>query len=363
MKAIVALALGAVLLMPATASAAPVGWKTTLTTGLSGDEYLSSIVATGPRNAWAFGTRSSSAQERTDLLAYHWNGRSWSRTPVPGGYNGDEPVVDASTGTNAWALLPCVNEDQYKHCWKKRSQVLRWTGQKWRVAAKLPGSVFQLKVVSSHDVWAFGRGHLAMHFNGARWTRNKMPVGIVLQAAAVSPRNIWAIGRNSNTSKEKLLRYDGVRWRVVSRKGIVPSGAQITGISVRHGQIQLTGATGMDEGYCEGQCQGFVVRQAGSRWVRETPTRLKHWTPGPVVTDGRGGQWMRVTDERSGYSRRSLAYRSPAGRWKIFQIYREEGGRYGYLSALAAVPGSTTVWGLGAEDGRWDIDAYIARWS
>jgi hypothetical protein len=180
----------------------------------------------------------------------------------------------------------------------------------------------------------------------------------------VSPRNIWAIGKDWNKPQGKLLRYDGVRWRVVSRKGVIPSGAQITGIAVDRGRIQLTGAIGTVNEFCDGRCQGFVVRQTASRWARETPTLLKSWAPGPVVTDGRGGQWMRATDDGTENSRYSLAYRSPAGRWKIFPIYRDEYGPWNdYLTALAAVPGTATVWGLGAKDGRWDTDAYIARWS
>lgn len=132
-KALVPLVLAASLL-PAPASAAPPGWETVKTSELPGDDELIAVAATGPKSAWALGTRTSTDGEQVDLLAYHWDGRSWQRSKLPAGlgYGGIVPALDAAPGAGAWALAPCGAIWSGAPCRRDSTTVLRWTGKEWK---------------------------------------------------------------------------------------------------------------------------------------------------------------------------------------------------------------------------------------
>jgi hypothetical protein len=92
---------------------------------------LYSVAATAPDNAWAVGTwcaTHSCRTVRTQLL--HWNGRTWSESPRPGGgLSGWLYSVAADSGRDAWASGSRCSGSYGSDC---VPLLLHWNGRSWR---------------------------------------------------------------------------------------------------------------------------------------------------------------------------------------------------------------------------------------
>ncbi|GAA3193824.1 hypothetical protein [Actinocorallia longicatena] len=352
-----------VVVTPAAAGAAPAGraapWKVVKLSGLRGMDSLYDIVAAGPNAAWAVGERRADSNPRA--LAYHWNGRSWRRTPLPAGL-GPSPRLAAAPGAGAWMLADSCAGSKGGSCAK--STILRWTGRAWRPVFRSGLLLGELAVAGRRDVWAFGTGRdrrKALHFDGRHWHRAKVP-GEVVQAAAVSRTDIWAVAgggeEDLGPAPRTVLHFDGRRWTTV--RGVLPKksgrSSRLSGISVIRGRVVLAGA--FHPGWEE---EGFLVRRTSKGWTREDlpPTHFGGWIPGAPVPDGRGGLWMRVWSYDDEDIRIGVAHRTGGGAWSIRQIYDGSGETrsVGRLEALA--PAGGVLWLVGSIDRP--EDAFIAR--
>jgi hypothetical protein len=66
------------------------------------DHSLNDVVAISPHDAWAVGSSYDNANEAT--LVEHWNGRSWTQVPLPGGPVSDLTGVAAVSPHDVWAV-------------------------------------------------------------------------------------------------------------------------------------------------------------------------------------------------------------------------------------------------------------------
>lgn len=124
--------------------------------------YFSGLVATSPRDAWAFGT---AANGDRSLGTWHFDGKSWRR--VPGAASG----------------------------------------------------IYRASAVTSQDIWAIAagsRGDAILHFGGRQWYR--VPASRAISRIrwrdilAESVRNVWLLG---DTAKGRLVlaHWNGEHWR------------------------------------------------------------------------------------------------------------------------------------------------------
>jgi hypothetical protein len=88
---------------------------------------LSGVAAISATNAWAVGSTGTGK-----TLIVHWNGKTWTRVPSPGGaFHG----VAATSARSAWAVGSTANG---------KALIVRWNGQVWtQVPSPAPaGSTF-----------------------------------------------------------------------------------------------------------------------------------------------------------------------------------------------------------------------------
>ncbi|MFC5745000.1 hypothetical protein [Actinomadura rugatobispora] len=115
---------------------------------------LLAVSATSDGDVWAVG-----AADRTGLVM-HYDGRSWTRVPIPTTRFPLTGVV-ALARDDAWAV--------------GRDRVLRWNGRKWRKVDAPVTAANTVTALAPDDVWvAGGRGELA-HFDGRTWSRTPSP--------------------------------------------------------------------------------------------------------------------------------------------------------------------------------------------
>jgi hypothetical protein len=206
-----ALSLGAALAaaMPAAANASV---QPAITVSPAVNGYLSAVSASSSRDAWAVGTQTTGT---TPSLAEHWDGRTWTRVPVPslrGQYSGLGSVTDISP-SDAWATGRLYDP----------AQILHWNGKAWsRVPIPSIGAhgLNTISAASASDIWAAGSG-ASLHWNGRTWTRVPVPVSGLHNLNSVkvlSSSNAWAVGSVTvgssfgDTSADLILHWNGKTW-------------------------------------------------------------------------------------------------------------------------------------------------------
>src|ERR1700722_19062845 len=89
----------------ADAAKAP-GWRVTAVLRHCGDDSLSSVAATGPRDAWALGQPEfGGGGAGCGADVEHWDGAAWHRIPVPASVflcDSLTPALAASSDSDAW---------------------------------------------------------------------------------------------------------------------------------------------------------------------------------------------------------------------------------------------------------------------
>ncbi|GAA4152389.1 hypothetical protein [Actinomadura keratinilytica] len=346
---------------PADAGTGPPGWRIAERSEEPSDIWLSKVVATGPRDAWAFGSMSS--DHGPEPVARRWNGRSWTAVTLPAGLNRGISAADASGPRNVWAIggsEPAGGE----------AFALRWDGRRWHVTGRWPAhsTIADVEALGPRDVWLFGDALIGpdsigtWHFDGENWSQVETPIGHLQEASGVASDDVWAIGGSPvHWQGDLLARWDGRTWNEVSVPGLPREDdhwVTFTDIhAVSSHDVWIVGReirrSGDDHTYAP-----FAVHFDGSTWQRITPP--SH--PGvqglqTVTSDGRGGIWVkpeRWDDEGV----ELLHYRD--GRWTAPRLEHPE-GLNARVSDVAAVPRSRLAWAVGglhvpeSGDGYWTI--------
>jgi hypothetical protein len=144
---------------------------------VTGNNTLSSVVATSRSNVWAVGsTLSTSGAQKT--LIEHWNGRSWAvqRSPSPGS-SSHLTAVTAVSRSNAWAVGYSDSSDGTA----SKTLVEHWNGSSWQIQASPNPSVQYdllcgVAATSGANAWTDGtyvqagyQAPVMEHWNGQAW--------------------------------------------------------------------------------------------------------------------------------------------------------------------------------------------------
>jgi len=391
-RAALVLAGGAVALvggmLPAQASTT--GWRSVARVSVKGDiALLTGVAAVAKADAWAVGGAATTKITKPVGIVEHWTGKSWRRVRLPAavaktwnGYSGLAfPVVGASSATNVWAfsqnLVSGKGSDAY----------LRLNGRKWTVGT-LPGTsetsshvvvITATRVISSKDVWVFG-GKLnaatstpsftpyAAQYNGHKWIHKSIPgAGAVVGVSEISAGNMWAAlgtpqlyaGAGISASTPSVAHWNGKAWAaapVQPTAAQLPAGADFTSIlAARGGHVWIGGgATNAKGGTTE-----FAAELTGSTWkVSPLPATAStsDYALTSMASDGHGGIWAIASGVAGGSVR---IWHMTGGAW-TGPSRPSFGGSNRILFQLAAVPGTSSVWGVGAVQRRASTDGLIA---
>lgn len=262
----------------------------------SSSTVLFGVAVASPSNAWAVGSWFKPGTGGR-LLALHWNGHQWKRTPIatPTGRNAGLLGVSARSGSDVWAV------GRYEIAHVAYSLIEHWDGRRWtRMPSPTIGGVghsnylWGVTALSGTSVWVVGNyfdgGYrtLALHWNGATWNQSPTPTpgsqnvgggpfGLqVRRIFAVSDTDIRAIGYSTdshNREQTLTMHWNGARWRLVASPN--PGGA------LRDNELQGIG----------GLADGHVWAAGSSSDGIYTHTVLlelngDHWTPVAVPSPG-----------------------------------------------------------------------------
>lgn len=214
-------------------------WSTVPTPDL-GDRYndLSAVSATASNDVWAVGEyRSVGSQDRA--LAEHWDGMTWTSTPMPQPPDNDRVAlrsVVAITPNDVWAVGSTSGKEH-------RTLADHWDGQSWTSVGGFPAQTLLAGIdgTSPNDVWTVGstadnRPYTA-HWNGAEWSTIPTPGPRNAQAAlhavtTVSANDAWAVGSVfGGSDRPYLLHWDGSRWTPFKPGRLETTWADLFGVS------------------------------------------------------------------------------------------------------------------------------------
>ena len=295
-------------------------WHIVPTPTLAPDNALSSLAVVGKGLAWAAGVEgySSDGAAAGGPLILRWNGSRWSRSRLPGSWQGGMAAVAASSASNAWALG--MNASAMKiahllhwngHGWQSvalpniggsinadvnlaaapsgrawistdtgapSTELFTWNGLTWKAqsypCAYWGCGIFQITARTGTDTWAVGNyvktdgsgGPLALHWTGRSWATTAVPFvkfGYLTSVFAASATNAWAVGAVFGSSTMLLYHWDGTAWhRMRTPAGLTQpfagESARITGDAAGHLWIYGFGMTMSN--------QASYLRYNGQSW-------------------------------------------------------------------------------------------------
>ena len=334
------------------------GWR--ITTVLPGSSSgVSELAAAGAGSAWAAGSVCANTScTRNTLVVRHWNGKAWTVVLVPKAYVNSSAelgvsAVAAASG-NAWIMnsVPAGAGNA--------TAVLHWTGRGWGAAAKLPAIVTSAVTTSATNAWALGAvatsassgAPYAAHFDGRKWTAVRVPVS-GLRASATSAKNIWAAGFSTISSSGlpalAIMHFNGKTWRTAPapRLGLTAKqGAFPTGIAALSATNVWVAGMILDSSSAGAPPKAFLVHWNGTKWAAaKVPWAVAELTV--IAQDGHGGIWTGAMLTGSSVPAAFLAHYGN-GAWTRVAVPARRGD-ITMPEALAWIPGTRSLWGLGAE--------------
>ena len=372
-----AIALAGVVL-PAQAASTATGWRAVATFSAKDREtVMTGVDAISGNDAWAVGYQATSAGKDPAGLVKHWAGRSWQSAKLPSkiakawASAANDTIVGARSATDMWAVtaLPGL----------KGSEYLRLSGRTWTVGG-LPGGsetspsllVVTSVVVGKSVTWVFGgKVNLlatkpsftpyAAYYNGRRWTTVKVPAtGEITAASAVSANNIWAVtgvssagfllsgGTASVTSA--VLHWNGKSWGKVAGQPALPAGGDLTSITVGK-QVLVGGDVATSSGATTVQ---FTDQTSGGTWAAPVDlpksaatARTSDHLPYQIdslVPAGTGSYWALSSNLEDVTP---MLWHYAGGKWSSVAA-PTFGNKRRALIQLSEVPGSASVWAVGA---------------
>jgi hypothetical protein len=266
--------------------------------GPKGD-WLNSVSAVSPKDAWAVGGASNSAGVGENLIL-HWNGTAWSRvsSPRPSSTGAGLIGVDAISGSRAWAV-----GSYFGSTGSTDTLILRWNGAAWsQVPSPNPGIggdvLNSVSATPRTGAWAVGSNlhgpmagdaSLTLHWNGTAWSRVKSPtptagIAWLTGVSAISRTSAWAVGasRSDNLSRNKnlALRWNGASWSQVAAPSPGRDTNELQGVSA------VSGTDAWAVGWARGLTRFAPVSTVTLHWNGTAWSRVP--SPNPGNGDGEG---------------------------------------------------------------------------
>ncbi len=348
---------GAVAAAPALGAVTP-SWRVTHVDKLPSS--LNVVAATGPRDAWAAGFQCDSPSDctPTPLLVAHWDGTAWRTMAAPGGLGGLAPgqfaaAVAASSPANAWVFADAARGPV------DYTVAQHWTGKGWAkpVAFQARAAIRTAVTSGPRDAWAFGQLLAAqpqpyvVHYTGAKWARIPFPLD-AQAASALSAGDIWVVGSwvgkaGKGSSPFGVEHWTRGGWHKVAVPPLsLPKGAAVQASNVvadGPGDVWAAGFLGAGMGVAP----GIVLLHWNGKAFTRIPVPYPVTSPFALTGDGAGGFWLSATQFAKA-SFTNYLYHYSGGHWTRIPVPNEP-ENLTQVSAMAAIPGTRSVWATGAQ--------------
>jgi hypothetical protein len=289
---------------------------------------FSVIIATGARQAWAFGGTNPGGPSTP--IAAQWNGVNLTPSRLPTGLTGFIDDASAPAANDVWAA------SQYGR------YVLHWNGLGWRIARQWrSGQITDVTATSASNVWVFGttvtgaRNLGTWHLDGRTWSPVNGAAGAIYRASAVSQSDIWAIA--ARPGGPVILRYDGRAWLRI-HTGPALNGIQLQDILaissrdvwVAGDQISRTGSPRLE-----------LVHWNGSYWSR-LANGPSAWAG--LLAPGLEGQVLLTAAPANASATGLIVRASPSGWGSTIVV---DDGLGSGVSDVALAPRASSLWATG----------------
>ena len=368
------------------AQAATSGWRVNAELSTRGSvTVLWGVDAVSARNAWATGVAQNNKTLTFKPVLTHWAGTGWHPVTLPAGvakaWNNTYPTftqIAASSAGDVWVFNGLPRAPAYLHL-----NGTRWnTGQvPGGTAASNATEITAAKDLGRRNVWAFGaRVNLASpaaqavpyaaHFNGRTWRGQTLPgKGSITAVSAVSASSVWAVVGRPNAgispgliggiTKPLVLHWTAkAGWQQAAVQPALPAGANLTSVLAGPGGSVWIG------GSVKNGAKGTTAFAA--KWTPASPAWTVVRLGGPsggtwelvdMAADGHGGIW--------GVALATNVKGQPSRLWHLsgatWSRATPNFGRQPWiLTQLAAVPGTASVWGVGALKAAGTTNGLIA---
>jgi hypothetical protein len=340
------------------------GWRVTAVLRHCGDDSLSSVVAAGPRDAWALGQpQFGSGGAGCGADVEHWDGTAWHRIPVPASVAlGDSlaPPLAATSARDAW-IFP-VKVTHVGLSYFAYNYALHWTGKAWHASAFPAKLVLQSAAdLGAGDVWAFGAimpsagttVPYAARYNGRAWHQVKLPV-VPLAIGTTGHGGLWVIGPTPATAARAAgqqhiagMYWNGKSWRSIAVPKVkVPAGPSSfdTASVATAGPRDLWWSYRADNGTTNATRSG-LMHWNGTAWhAIAVPAAIAYVEA--MTPDGHGGIWLAAG---TGLDLAQYWYHYTSGRWTRTPVPSPKGYTI-MLFGMAWIPGTASIWADGEAD-------------
>jgi hypothetical protein len=359
-----ALAAVALLALPGPASAA-CSWKLVTSVSPLTINTLAAVSGTSTSDVWAVGkTRAASGVGMT--LAEHWDGTAWTvvSTPNPDNNGNILAGVAAIAPNDAWAVGYAFDASG-----GGETLAFHWDGSTW-TSVKTPAMSGRVPVftsvyaVSAKDVWAAGYSTdesgntlapLVENWNGKVWTVKATPnlgtYGSEFATISGSAANdIWAIGATStNVSQSSYVTFtehwNGKKWSIVASPNANSNDNLFNaGVSIAPNDVWAIGD------YFTGSIFATLTEHwNGTAWSIVKSPKVGSAGNGlfGATAFSTSAVWaVGTTFTSSGANTLSIKWNG--SKWTTVKSPNLPGGNPSQFNAAGAIPGSTTLWGVGS---------------
>jgi hypothetical protein len=216
---------------------------------------ISSVLALSKTDVWAFGGRLTPGGQSG--YAAHFDGTTWTPTPVPGA-----GLIDGSSAVRAGDLWAVEGSALGIRPGPGAGALVHWSGRRWHLVKSLPRALANAELASvlassDKNVWVGGAAgnsengttEAAGHWNGRAWTVTRIPARPTpkqFEVTGLAPDGhggLWAVGNCKTCFSSVLTRVwhesAGVwKWAPVAARN--PAG--ILSIAAVPGTTSLWGA-------------------------------------------------------------------------------------------------------------------------
>jgi hypothetical protein len=325
--------LGLVIAGTAAQAAATPHWQVSYRSHSATGAPLESVTAPGKNDAWAVGITGTGAGARP--LVLHWNGSAWSKQAMPAGFL--PAVVMSSSTHNVWIFE------------SSGGAAMVYDGNSWHTTT-VPEDLTPGVVLGASNVWGTTGSTCTggndatctttvWHWNGATWTSSE--VNGLYQGFAGAGSHAWLLVL---TGLRRFTSGDPTGAPVIYRA----TGGALARVSAPHQRVWEFAALAPSPG-------GKLWLAASPGYNKNAPL-LFHWTgrtwtrariPATVSSEPLSVEFALTYDGHDGFWAGPYAHWTGTKWINAFQIASMPSTDTFGLAAIATIPGSSSIWGVG----------------
>lgn len=215
-------------------------WSHTSLPDIQGGSFLFSIDAISANDIWAVGGQAGSPTDPPYTI--HYNGSTWTEIQAanPGTYSNRFYGLDGIASNDVWAVGRQGNSYGDFH-----AMAQHWNGSSWTNSPLPPdvltpiGDLESVTMISSDDVWALGStvtGELLMiHWDGTSWSEVDTEGA---QGGVVASRipDVFSLGY-------RISEWNGTAWVVIDSLNQLSDPTLVSSVTFSNGDIWAAGIT------------------------------------------------------------------------------------------------------------------------